>query len=67
MIMLNNTSEIIVYIQELPISILLIIEFKIKNHKEPTSTQKYVYAHAKKQFVFFKMPQYNYVSFFFFL
>lgn len=42
--MLNNTNEIIVYTQELPISILLIAKFRIQNRKKPSSTQKYVYA-----------------------
>jgi len=65
--MLNNTDEIIVYTQELPISILLIAKFKIKNRKKLTSTQKYLYAHVKKQVVCvsFCMPKYNYISFFF--
>lgn len=64
--MLNNTDEIIVSTQELPISILLIAKFKIKNRKKPTSTQKYLYARVKKQVVCvsFCMPKYNYVSFF---
>lgn len=39
--MLNNTNEIIVYTQELSISIPLIAKVKIENGKKPIFTQKY--------------------------